>query len=264
MSTFFPKHTPHSDRLFCTAGVHPTRASSLDVAALRAVIADGVAAGKCVAVGETGLDYARLSFCDAPTQRAAFAAQLEVAAEVKLPLFLHLRRAEEGDEGGAAAGDAVTDFCTAVAAAPPLPAGGVVHSFDGSEADLNAVLNLGGGDGGTPPLFIGINGCSLKTDANLTVVSSHLPLARLLLETDAPWCDLRPSHASAAHAPPAPRAVDRKKWTPGAMVKNRNEPCRVADVAAVVASLKGVDVRAVADAAWANSEALFFGGGRGG
>ena len=221
-----------------------------------------------MAVGEAGLDYARLQFCDAPTQRAAFAAQLEVAAEVGLPLFLHLRRAEEGDDGQAAApppppGDAVADFCAAVTAAPPLPAGGVVHSFDGNVNDLTAVLALGGGGGpgATPPLFVGINGCSLKTAANLDVVRTHLPLNRLLLETDAPWCDLRPSHASAAYAPPPLRAVDRKKWTPGAIVKNRNEPARVADVAAVVASVKGVSVEEVAEAAWVNTERLFFGGG---
>ena len=221
-----------------------------------------------MAVGEAGLDYARLQFCDAPTQRAAFAAQLEVAAQVGLPLFLHLRRAEEGGDGQATTptpppGDAVTDFCAAVTAAPPLPAGGVVHSFDGSVDDLTAVLALGegGGVGGTPPLFVGINGCSLKTAANLAVVRTHLPLNRLLLETDAPWCDLRPSHASATHAPPPPRAVDRKKWNPGAIVKNRNEPARVADVAAVVASVKGVSVEEVAEAAWVNTERLFFGRG---
>ena len=252
--------SPPPDRLFCTAGVHPTRAGTLaaasDLAELRAVIEEGAAAGKCVAVGEAGLDYARTSFCDVPTQRAAFAAQLALAADVGMPLFLHLRSAE-GEEAGRGAPSAVDDFCAAVAAAPPLPAGGVVHSFDGSAADLEAVLGLGDQFG------VGVNGCSLRTDANLAVAAS-IPLPRLLLETDAPWCDLRPTHASAVHAPPPPKAVDKKKWSEGAIIKGRNEPARVAAVAAVVASIKGVSVEEVAAAAWDNTERLFFSKGGGG
>ena len=199
------------------------------------------------------MDYARTSFCDVPTQQAAFAAQLALAADVSMPLFLHLRSAEgeEKHEGSSA----VDDFCAAVAAAPPLPAGGVVHSFDGSAADLAAVLRLG------DQFSVGINGCSLRTDDNLTVAAS-IPLSRLLLETDAPWCDLRPTHASAVHAPPPPKAVDKKKWSEGAIVKGRNEPARVAAVAAVVAAVKGVSVEEVAAAAWDNTERLFFCKGR--
>ena len=234
---------------------------------MRAVIEEGRAARKCVAVGETGIDYARLNFCDAATQKAAFAAQLALAAELGMPLFLHMRAAECcGEEDGqkeptpstsasSPPADAVADFISIIRAAPPLPAGGVVHSFDGTAADLASVLSLG------DQFCVGVNGCSLKTEANLAVAAT-IPLSRLMLETDAPWCDLRPSHASARHAPPAPRAVDRKKWSAGAIVKNRNEPARVADVAAVLASVRGVSVDEVAGAAWENTERVFFGGAK--
>ena len=240
--------------------MHPTRAATLAAACdpdaalaeLREVAEEGVRAGKCVAVGEAGVDFARLAFCDAPTQAAALAMQLALAADLGLPLFLHLREADEpAADGGAPALDAL---CAALASAPPLPRGGVVHSFDGSAASLARVLAL------PQRLDVGVNGCSLRTATNLSVAAT-IPLDRLLLESDAPWCGLRPEHASAAHAPAQAKAVDAKKWAPGARVKGRNEPAAVADVAVVIASVRGVGVGEVAAAAWANSERLFFSGG---
>ena len=75
---------------------------------------------------------------------------------------------------------------------------GVVHSFDGTAAELERVLQF-------PQLSIGINGCSLRTQDNLEVIAM-VPLDRLLLETDSPWCEIRPSHAGTPPPPPACRA----------------------------------------------------------
>lgn len=99
-------------------------------------------------------------------------------------------------------------------------------------------------------LDIGVNGCSLKTEENLEVVRA-IPLDRIQLETDGPWCEIRPSHASAkylADAAPLPKAVKKEKWQKGCMVKGRNEPVAIAHVAHVVAKLKGVTVEEVCEA----------------
>ncbi len=81
----------HPLRLFATAGVHPHHASELT--AQRAVELEDLARQpEVVAVGECGLDYFRdLSPRDA--QRQAFQRQLELAAKLGKPVFLHQRDA---------------------------------------------------------------------------------------------------------------------------------------------------------------------------
>jgi TatD DNase family protein len=63
-----------------------------------------------------------------------------------------------------------------------------------------------------------VNGCSLKTDANLAVVAG-LPAERLLLETDAPWCGIRPSHASSRFVQTKFQEKDKKQFRPNLLVK---------------------------------------------
>jgi len=75
-------------RLFCTVGVHPTRCSqefgttesswSTYLDSMRTFIQEKKGDGKIVAMGEIGLDYCRLEFCDKETQTKGFIAQLQV------------------------------------------------------------------------------------------------------------------------------------------------------------------------------------------
>jgi TatD DNase family protein len=93
-----------------------------------------------VGVGECGLDYDRM-FSPRPAQLAAFEAQVELAAELALPLFVHCRErdADKGPPLGAYA-----DAMAVLARRPGLPAGRVcVHCFTGGRADLAQLVAAG-------------------------------------------------------------------------------------------------------------------------
>ncbi|ORY56082.1 deoxyribonuclease tatD [Pseudomassariella vexata] len=132
-----------------------------------------------VAFGEFGLDYDRLHYCSKKVQLHSFAAQLDLVLSLtpQLPLFLHSRAAHE-------------DFVSLLKAKfgaklERLEKGGVVHSFTGTVEEMQELMDLG--------LYIGTNGCSFKTAENCEVVKG-IHLDRLMLETDGPWCEVRPTH----------------------------------------------------------------------
>lgn len=256
-------------RLVCTVGVHPTRCldflpsedaagvlAALEAAddtaewapteaqlehakqyfeELQALVLQGSMEGKVVAIGECGLDYDRLQFCPAAVQRYFFEWHFQLARSAGLPMFLHNRNA-----GG--------DFLAMVRRAAECFPYAVSHSFTGSAAEAAELVEAG--------LYLGVNGCSLKTQESCDVVAS-IPLDRLMLETDCPWCDIRPTHAGHKHVQSTWPTNKEKKWAPDACVKSRSEPCHIVQVAEVVAGVKGLSVAEVAEAAWQNTVAVF-------
>ncbi|PWZ18770.1 hypothetical protein Zm00014a_038562 [Zea mays] len=64
--------------------------------------------------------------------------------------------------------------------------GGVTHSFTDSAEDRDRLLSF-------EKMFIGVNGCSLKTNENLEVLRG-IPVERLMIETDSPYCDIINTH----------------------------------------------------------------------
>lgn len=160
---------------YATVGVHPCSSTSFDSyeegpAALLAAIKDlalkAKTAGTATAFGEVGLDYDRLHYAPKETQLKYFRAQLDIAVELQLPLFLHSRAAAEDFE--ALLKERLDE----------LPKRGVVHSFTGTMEEMKRVVDMG--------FDVGINGCSLKTEENIAVVK-EVPLERLQIETDGPW-----------------------------------------------------------------------------
>lgn len=72
----------------------------------------------------------------------------------------------------------------------------------------------------------GINGCSLKTAENLQVMSG-IPLERMMIETDAPYCEIRSTHAGFIHIQTSWQSKKKEKHEEQSTVKGRNEPCNV-------------------------------------
>ena len=239
--------------LYSTVGVHPTRANEFKadedlqegeltvIEKLRKIIEQGNLPGqqkKIVAIGECGLDYARLKFCTREQQIEGFHKQLDLAASTSLPMFLHSR-------------DTQGEFLKIMQEnIHKLPHGGVVHSFDGPFEEMKALTDLG--------LYIGINGCSLRSEESLRVVA-EIPESRLLLETDAPWCGVKRTHPGFKYVSTEfPNPKKKEKWEEGHMVKDRNEPCTIHQVCEIVARVRGVEVDALAASAWTNTQRLFF------
>jgi TatD DNase family protein len=125
----------------------------------------------------------------------------------------------------------------------------VVHSFDGSAALAAELVAMG--------LSIGINGCSLKTQENLDVAAS-IPRSALMIETDAPWCDIRPTHAGHKHVRTLLPVTKAEKFETGKGVKSRNEPALIRQVLEILAAVRNDPELELAAAIVHNTNALFF------
>ena len=169
--------------LSCTSGVHPHDAKHWHKTSA-SVIRDLASHDAVVAIGETGLDFNR-DFSPRPQQELAFEAQLELASELQLPVFLHERDAHKRQlEILHSYRDHLVD--------------GVLHCFTGDKKALFNYLDL--------DLHIGITGwiCDERRGLDLQKMVSNIPLNRLMLETDAPYLTprtLRPKPKSSRNEP---------------------------------------------------------------
>jgi TatD DNase family protein len=206
----------HPQQMRCTAGVHPHHAVDLDAAQLQA-FNQLVQQPEVVAVGECGLDYFR-NFSPHDAQLQAFEAQLELAAQVGKPVFLHQRDAHE-------------DFMRVMGKHRAQLTGGVAHCFTAGLEEARAYLDL--------DLYIGITGwiCDERRGHHLREVVRHIPANRLLIETDAPYL--------------LPRDLQPKPQS------RRNEPMYLPHVLAAIAQARGEPVEALAEITTANALRLF-------
>jgi TatD DNase family protein len=122
-------------------------------------------APRVVAIGECGLDFYR-ERTTPDQQRAAFLAQLAIAAGASLPVVVHSR-------------EAMAETLNVLSVAAP-PRGGVLHCFDGTIADAARAVSSG--------MFISVAGqITYRKDRTLAEAIASVPLDRCLIETDCPY-----------------------------------------------------------------------------
>lgn len=229
-------------RLSMTIGIHPTRCNEFvenGPEQFYDFLCEEIrkSRDKVSAIGELGLDYDRLQFCDKETQKKFFERQLDLADQFDLPLFLHCRAAHE-------------DLFEILSRnKEKIRKGGVVHTFDGTLEQAQAFIDMG--------LYIGINGCSLKTEENVKV-AAQIPNDRILLETDAPWCEIRPTHAGSKYIKTKFESVKKKeKWVKTHMIGGRCEPAQIVQVLEVLSGVKNCPVEELSEVYYQNTLKLF-------
>lgn len=203
--------------VYAAVGIHPQAAETFGPESLDR-LRELASSDKVVAVGEIGLDYYR-DAASPSLQRRAFKAQLDLAAELSLPVIVHqrdslddvLRILERWQAGliGSLTGRA-----------------GVLHAFSGDAAAAGRATSLG--------FYLGIGG--VVTFRNAHALKSLIPdlsLARLVTETDSPYLAPHPHRG------------------------RRNEPAYTRLVAEELSALLGVPYSVIAHETFKNASTLF-------
>jgi len=171
-----------------------------------------------VAIGEIGLDY-YWDKCPPAVQRLAFEAQLELAAQLRLPVIIHNRDAGE---------DVIAILESWARSLPPelRARPGVMHSFSASPALAERALVAG--------FFLGFTGpITFNKADDLRRIAAAVPLDRLLVETDGPFL------------------------TPAPHRGQRNEPAYIPYITARLAELHDTTYDEMAAITTANAVRLF-------
>ncbi len=206
----------HKD-IWAIVGIHPTHWEiPYEYDLLRGLAQNHTVVG----IGECGLDYYREHDRKSkPAQKALFQAQIDIAAELDLPLMLHIRP-EQGNMD--AYEEALLMLQDARITWPSMR--GTAHFFAGTKEIAEQFINLG--------FYISFSGVITIFPEYSGVVAS-VPIDRILCETDAPF------------AAPLPY---RGK---------RNEPAYVVEVVKKIAEIKGLSIQETEAQLLKNAKHLF-------
>jgi len=159
------------DEIYAAVGVHPHDASSYGPQS-RAQLRRLASSPRVIAIGEIGLDYYR-DRSPREAQQSAFADQLDLAAEVGLPVVVHNREAT-GD---------VLERLLPWAAERPRP--GVLHAFSGDEVAAAAASEAG--------FYLGVAGpITFPNAGDRRILTAKLARQHVVLETDSPYLTPHP------------------------------------------------------------------------
>ncbi|HCS27634.1 MAG TPA: hydrolase TatD [Spongiibacteraceae bacterium] len=198
------------DDIYASVGIHPLDlADTVEAVDALVALADN---DRVIAIGETGLDY-YYSEDNKDAQQESFYNHLRASALTGKPSIVHTREARE-------------DTLAIIREASDPNVAGVLHCFTESLDMAKAALELN--------FYISFSGIiTFKNAAELRDVVAHMPLERMLIETDSPYL--------------APVPYRGKK----------NEPKYVVEVAQCVADIKGISFEQVVEQTAENFDRLF-------
>ena len=204
----------YTDYCYFTSGVHPHHAKNFSFDSVP-ILDTYISKNNPNAVGETGLDFFR-NISSYDEQVFAFEEQIKLAIKHNKPLFLHQRESHE-------------DFIYILKKySNDLPKC-VVHCFTGSKNELDDYIEL--------DFFVGLTGwiCDERRNKVLRETVKHIPLNKLMIETDCPYL------------------IPRNLKSRG----NRNEPKFLPHVAKEIARLMDVTEDSLSEITFKNSISFF-------
>jgi TatD DNase family protein len=156
---------PH---IYASVGVHPDYVDTPEPSVDELVrLADHP---KVIAIGETGLDYFRLTG-DLEWQRERFRNHIKASRITRKPLIIHTRAAAE---------DTIRVLREEGAGVDAGGVAGVMHCFTESLEVAQAAIEMG--------FYISFSGIvTFKSAKDLQAVALALPIERILIETDSPY-----------------------------------------------------------------------------
>ena len=199
--------------IYAAVGTHPHDARLYDEAAEDKITHLIDSNALVIAWGEIGLDF---HYDNSPraVQVEVFRRQLRAARQLNVPVIVHTREAEEE----------TVELLRTEWSGSGLP--GIMHCFSGSQWLAEKALELG--------MLISFSGIlTFKKAEDLRSIARHVPLDRLLIETDCPYL------------------------TPVPYRGKRNEPSYVVEVARCLADLRGISLEETGNITSANFSRVF-------
>lgn len=191
-------------------GLHPCSVKENYIEVLDVIKKELFSGYKYFGVGEIGIDL----FWDKSTkeiQEASFKIQCEWAIELNMGVSIHTR-------------SATYETLKVLKSMKAIPRG-VFHCFTGSVEEANEILKLG--------MYLGIGGVLTFKNSGLSETLKHVPLDRIVLETDSPYLSPVPYRGK------------------------RNESAYIPLIAEKLAEVYGVSVERIAEVTTANAKAVF-------
>lgn len=163
--------TTENDFIYGALGIHPENANEYNLKVreeIKTLIKNN---NKIIAVGEIGLDYYWDENPEKEVQKEVFREHMKLAEELNLPVIIHDR-------------DAHGDTLEIIKEFPKVR--GIVHCFSGSVEFAMECIKLG--------YYIGITGVvTFKNSKKVKEVVQHVPINKLLVETDCPYMAPEPN-----------------------------------------------------------------------